>query len=86
MAILDNIEEKQMDVRSISYSSSVLCPESFSRCCILILNNKQESDEYINMLRERIDYLFGTDDYFLTVVKNEEIYRVRKHYLNVAVV
>lgn len=72
MAILDNIEEKQMDVRSILYSSSVLCPESFSRCCILILNNKPESDEYINMLRERIDYLFGTDDYFLTVVKNEE--------------
>ena len=72
MAILDNIEEKQIDVRSISYSSSILCPESFSRCCILILNNIPESNEYINMLRERIDYLFGADDYLLTVLKNQE--------------
>mgnify|MGYP007012499445 CR=1 FL=1 len=86
MSLLDNIDKNSyVDVRgSADAAKCVLLPLTFQHCCIIVLTKTEDSIRCVEILRERISYLFYGYDYQFDVSDDEDYGRslgLEHHFL-----
>ena len=75
MSILDNIERTEPDVRKVVGSSCVLCPGVYRYSLIIVLSIGKHSSKCIEILFQKLEYLFYGYDYQLDVCNDRDYIR-----------